>query len=385
MHGNPLLLALGGMTAMAAAMGIGRFVYTPILPIMAIDHALSVGATGWIASANFAGYLAGALLASSGRLAGMPRQWLLSALAVNAIGLAMMALSTSLAAFLVWRFIGGMASAFMLVFASSLVLERLSAAGRPQLSALHFSGVGVGIAISALAVGFAEHAGGTSIEQWGISAVLAGAGLVAVYFLIPNAAKGTAAPSKANGAPPSPNPALNRMIAAYGLFGFGYIITATFLVAIVRADPAMAAVESTIWLVFGLVAAPSVFVWTRLSDRLGVPAAFALAAAVEAVGVAATVLWPTSAGALLGAVLLGGTFMGLTALGLIAARTLTTGNPRSSLGLMTAAFGLGQIVGPVFAGLVHDRTASFTLPSLVAAGALVLSAALALSVRRPHT
>ncbi|MEM1046679.1 MAG: YbfB/YjiJ family MFS transporter [Pseudomonadota bacterium] len=385
MHGNSWLLAFGGMTAMAAAMGIGRFVYTPILPVMAVDHALSVGATGWIASANFAGYLAGALLASSGRLSGQPRQWLLAALAVNAIGLAMMALSTSLAAFLVWRFIGGLASAFMLVFASALVLERLAAAGRSPLSALHFSGVGIGIAISALAVGFTERAGGDSIAQWGISAVLAGAGLAAVYVLVPNASAGSAAPSAGNGASFRPNPALSRMIAAYGLFGFGYIITATFLVAIVRADPAMAAVEPTIWLVFGLVAAPSVLVWTRLSERVGVPAAFALAAAVEAVGVAATVLWPTSSGALLGAVLLGGTFMGLTALGLMAARSLTTGNPRSSLGLMTAAFGFGQIVGPVFAGLVHERTASFTLPSLVAAGTLVLSAALALTVRRAHT
>lgn len=385
MHGNPLLLALGGMTAMAAAMGVGRFVYTPILPVMALDHALSVGATGWIASANFAGYLAGALLASSGRLPGHARQWLLSALAVNAIGLAMMALSTSLAAFVVWRFIGGMASAFMLVFASALVLERLAAAGRPQLSALHFSGVGVGIAISALAVGFVERSGGDSTAQWGASAALAVAGLLAVFLLISKPAAGAAAPSAENGAPSRSNPALNRMIAAYGLFGFGYIITATFLVAIVRADPAMAAVESSIWLVFGLVAAPSVFVWTRLAGALGVPVAFAVAAGVEAVGVAATVLWPTSAGALLGAVLLGGTFMGLTALGLMAARTLATGNPRSSLGLATAAFGLGQIIGPAFAGLLHDRTESFTLPSLVAAGALVLSAALALTVRRPHT
>jgi predicted MFS family arabinose efflux permease len=97
---------------------------------------------------------------------------------------------------------------------------------------------------------------------------------------------------------------------------------------------------------------------------------------VEALGVAASVLWLTPAGVLLAAALLGGTFMGLTALGLIRARRLSQGDPRRTLAVMTAAFGLGQIVGPAFAGVVYDATGSFLLPSLTAVSALMIGALL---------
>lgn len=170
-----------------------------------------------------------------------------------------------------------------------------------------------------------------------------------------------------------------KLVIAYGLFGFGYVITATFLVAIVRAESELAALEGVVWVAFGVVAAPSVALWNRFGQRLGVARAFALACIVEAIGVLASVLWMSKAGAIAGAVLLGGTFMGLTALGLVAARALGGGDGRRNLGLMTAAFGLGQIIGPAFAGYVYDYTGSFVAPSIAAA--VVLCAAALLVVR----
>jgi predicted MFS family arabinose efflux permease len=99
---------------------------------------------------------------------------------------------------------------------------------------------------------------------------------------------------------------------------------------------------------------------------------------VEAVGVLASVAWPSEIGTFLAAILVGGTFMGLTALGLVRARTLATGDPRRVLALMTGAFGLGQIIGPTFAGLVSDQLGSFTVPSVTAVVALLVAAVLAL-------
>lgn len=378
MRERPLSIALGGLCAMAVGMGIGRFVYTPILPIMAEDLALSQGETGLIASANFLGYLVGALLAASRNIPGARRTWLIAALGLNALGLAAMGLSESVLYFLLVRFVGGLASAFILVFASALVLDLLAKAGRGALSSLHFAGVGVGIAVSALAVGLTARLDPGWVVQWQVSAALALVGALVAAALMPRGGAGGPAPSAA--AVRRMAPGLAKLIVAYGLFGFGYIITATFIVAIVRAHAEIAPLEPVIWIAVGLVAAPSVALWSWVGGRIGVLPAFALACLVEALGVVASVLWLTKTGALLGAVLLGGTFMGITALGLVAARGLTQsdngGDARRSLGLMTAAFGLGQIVGPSFAGFVHDMTGSFVLPSLAAAAALLVAAGL---------
>src|SRR5262249_15359687 len=157
------------------------------------------------------------------------------------------------------------------------------------------------------------------------------------------------------------------------------IITATFIVAIVRASPRVGPLEAFVWLLVGLTAAPSVGVWTAVERRIGISRSFALACVLEAIGVAAGGVWVRPAGILLAAALLGATFMGLTAFGLIWGRRLSEGDPRSTLALMTAAFGFGQIVGPALAGTVYDATGSFLAPSLIAAGALLAGAALAIT------
>lgn len=368
---RPLALALGGLVALAAAMGIGRFVYTPILPVMVEALDLTKAQAGFIASANFGGYLGGALLAATSLLPGSRRAWLLGALAVSALSTGAMALVSSMLAFVSLRFIGGVASAFVLVFSSALVLDRLSRAGRASLSAVHFAGVGAGVALSAVLVSGLLAAGSDWRLLWIASGAVSLIALAIVVRLVPDRAE-----------PPSPvavraglaDRALIALVTAYGLFGFGYVITATFLVAIVRAAPEARALEPVVWLLVGVTAAPSVALWTAVGTRIGITRAFALACAIEALGVAASVLWHTTPGAVLAAVLLGGTFMGITALGLVGGRQLARGDPRHTLAMMTAAFGLGQIIGPAFAGVVYDATGSFLLPSLSAVGALFVAA-----------
>lgn len=368
--------ALGGLIALAAAVGIGRFVYTPILPPMIEALGLSQSEAGLIASANFLGYLLGALLTAWRTPPGSRHAWLVVSLAVSAITTGGMSLARSMLAFLLLRFIGGGASAVVLVLASAIVLERLAVARRSKLSSLHFAGVGAGITVSAALVAGLVHAGQDWRDLWLASGAvsLAATAIVAV-LLRGDAASSARTAERSRGAA---NPALLRLIVAYGLFGFGYVITATFLVAIVRGAPSLCAFEPLIWIVFGVAAVPSVMFWTSIADRTGIPKAFALACVVEAVGVLASVAWPTGIGIFLASILVGGTFMGLTALGLVRARVLSEGDPRRVLALMTGAFGLGQIIGPAFAGVVSDRLGSFTAPSVTAMVVLFVAGALAL-------
>ncbi|KAA2234682.1 YbfB/YjiJ family MFS transporter [Salinarimonas soli] len=376
---QPWRLAVGGLLALAVAMGIGRFVYTPILPVMAAGLKLSTAQAGLIASANFLGYLLGALAASTPRLPGSRRSWLVGGLAASALTTGLMGAVSALPAFLVIRFAGGVASAFVMVFASSLVLERLAQAGRPGLGAVHFAGVGAGIAASALIVG--ALAGADWRWLWLASGAVGLAAVPIVARFVPPD-KGSARSAAAT-APLAMGRPLLALIAAYGLFGFGYVVTATFLVAIVRDAPGLRPIEPVIWLAVGLAAAPSVAAWNLAARRVGVVPAFALACLVEALGVALSVLATGAAGALLAAAFLGGTFMAITALGFVGARALSPSDPRQVIALMTAAFGAGQIVGPVLAGIMVDRSGSFTPPTLLAAGALVAAAALSLAARPP--
>ena len=365
---TPVSIALGGLLAMAAGIGIGRFVYTPILPPMVEALGLTQSQAGLIASANFVGYFVGALLAAL-PLPGPRHAWLLGFLAVNALCLGAMGLTVSLPLFLLLRLIAGVASAFILIFASALVLDRLATARRGALSAVHFAGVGSGVTASAALV--------ATLSDWRImwfaSAALALVAGAAVWVMVPADRPVAAAMRPSSRSKPSAR--FLTLAGAYGLFGFGYIITATFIVAMVRGSKEIAALEPYIWVMFGLAAVPSVALWTWLARRRGVLATFALAAIVEAIGVAASALWITEATVILSSVFVGGTFMGLTALGLIAARE-GKGDPRGRIALITAAFSAGQILGPVFAGYVYDLTGSFAGPSWCAAAALVLAAVL---------
>ena len=373
MNKSPLSLAIGGLLAMAAAVGVGRFVYTPILPPMVEALGLTKGQAGIIAAANFMGYFAGALLAAV-RLPGSRRAWLIGALAVNAAALAAMGLVSSMFALSVLRFVAGLVSALGLIFASALVLDRLAAAGRARLSAVHFAGVGTGIALSAVLVALLHD----WRTMWFASGALALAAGIAVIALVPPDHPGSHFTTSSKRAPLPTGFA--PLAIAYGLFGFGYIITATFIVAMVRGTPSIASLEPYIWVMFGLSAAPSVALWTALGAHWGIRRTFAIAAFVEAAGVAVSAQWVTSATVIAASVFVGGTFMGLTALGLIAARE-GGGDPRSRIALVTAVFSAGQILGPVFAGHLYDRTGSLALPSWAAAAALAIAGILMLAAR----
>src|SRR5262245_39177511 len=186
---GPVATALAGLIAIAA--GLGRFVYPPILPPMIEALGLTKSQAGLIASANFAGYLIGALVAATPGLAGSRRLWLLGALAMSGVTTAAMGLTHNLTAFLVFRALGGAASAFVLIFSSAVVLERLAVAGRSGLSALHFAGVGSGIRLSPAARDELLKLEQSWQSLWLASGGLTIAALVAAAMLLPDSSAPT--------------------------------------------------------------------------------------------------------------------------------------------------------------------------------------------------
>ncbi|GEO84032.1 MFS transporter [Ciceribacter naphthalenivorans] len=365
---------------MAAAMGFGRFSFTPILPGMIADLGLSSTEAGVIAAANFTGYLAGAVVGAYGWANGRDRWLGLASLLFTALLMAGMGLTDSVAAFVVLRFLSGIASAFAMIFITSIVLGHAARAGNEAVQSAHFAGVGFGIAASSLMIMLVGLAGFGWRADW-----LAGAGVTFAVFLfvarfLPRA------PVHAADVPHEPpivwSPAVILTMLSYGLFGFGYVVTATFIVTMARMANAGPMVEFLTWFVTGCTAAASLFLWRPVMHRKGLGGAYLAGLLVEAAGVLASVALPSPAAPLVGGALLGATFMIITAYGLRLGRALSPQSPRRALAFMTAAFGIGQIVGPLCAGWLAERTGSFSAPSLVAAAVLLVSAGLILPVQR---
>ncbi|OJF95554.1 MFS transporter [Pararhizobium antarcticum] len=357
-------------------MGFGRFSYTPILPGMMAGLDLSPSDAGVIASANFIGYLAGAVLAGYGWAAGHERRLGLLALAATAVLLLAMGLSSSLMVFSVIRFLAGLASAFAMIFLSGIVLGRGLRAGAVHVQSIHFGGVGIGIAVSSLMVWLLAQANTSGLSSWRADwfagALMAAAGLCVVALLLP---KGDVAQQGRTVEKPLlwTRP-LVVMTLTYGMFGFGYVITATFLVTMARQGAADQTIEFLAWLLTGLSAALSVVLWRLAVPRFGAVGVYLIGLLVEAAGLVATVCLPLPVAPLIGGMLLGLTFIMITAYGLQIGRGLAPDSPRKALAFMTAAFGVGQIIGPLVAGALAERTGSFTIPTLMAALVLLLCA-----------
>ncbi|MCC0005971.1 MAG: YbfB/YjiJ family MFS transporter [Methylobacteriaceae bacterium] len=379
---SPARLAVGGVLAMASAFGIGRFVYTPILPVMIADGALTPASAGVVAAANFLGYLLGALAGASAATQRHPRLFFLSGLLAGGLSLAGMAGPPSIPVFSAMRFVGGFGSAFVIVCLSSMALEPLVRAGRIGLSAAPFAGVGLGIAFSSVLVSALAAAGVGWKTMWIANGLVATGLALVLFFLLPAPPPVHRSAPAAGAGRARISPALAALVLSYGLFGFGYVITATFLVAIVRETASLATLEPYAWAIVGLAGALSIPFWSWVARRTTDVFAYVAGCLVEATGVALSVVSPTPTTIVISGIFLGGTFMAITAIGLGIARRLTRMAPQRAQAIMTSAFGLGQIVGPALAGHMRETSGSFFAPSLSAAAALVVAAALGAFVAR---
>jgi len=370
--GSAIRVASAGLVALAVAMGIGRFAFTPILPMMQADAGLSLSAAGWLAAANYLGYLIGALTAA--RLPVVPA--IRSSLVLIAIVTFGMGLGDHFAVRLVLRLLAGIASAWVLVNVSAWTLEQLLAQQRLALSGVVFAGVGVGITgAGALCMGLmhAEIDSARTWELFGIMSLLLTAGVWQAFS--------TDSPRDVH---MKPVPALTQHIAwspdklllaaCYGAFGFGYIIPATFLPAMARHLVTDPAVFGWAWPVFGTAAALSTFAAARWLHAMDDRRVWAIAHVLMAVGVVLPVVWPGLTAILIAALLVGGTFMVITMSGLREARRVASNRAAGFIGALTAAFAVGQVLGPVVVSAVAGIQHGFAAALIAAAAILVLTA-----------
>lgn len=376
---STVALCIAGALSLAVAMGIGRFAFTPVLPLMIREGQLDVAAGGWIAAANYLGYLTGALTAR--KLPGRATQLALLGLVLTVVLTAAMAWRGAWPAWQwgTWRFLAGMASAWVFVATAVWCLGALGQAGQPQAAGLVYAGVGAGIALAGLHGWAAGGAGVTASALWlqlALLALLLSLPVVCVLRQI-----STPMPAPAPAAPAARGAATGvswGLMFCYGVMGFGYILPATFLPVLARNvvdDPASFGLA---WPVFGGFAAVSTIVagrWLRRRPHIEV---WAVCQALMGVGTLLPSLWAHGLVILLSALLVGGTFMIVTLAGVQVARARTHADPRNAVGRMTAAFAIGQIAGPVTSALLLNvpslRTNGLDIALQVAAASLFATA-----------
>jgi predicted MFS family arabinose efflux permease len=362
---------------LAVGMGVGRFVYTPILPLMEHQAGLSTSMASNLATANYLGYLVGALVGIFVPAIARSRSAARLSLLVVIVTLALMPVSQDATDWLVLRLVAGAASALLFVIATSAMLARLHR-GAQHLVGWGFGGVGVGIALSGVLVLILQSMSTWRAAWWGAAILAAVLGVVA-WTLRPEPA-GERTSLQRHGDVPRTHRWFAALLASYTLEGIGYIIAGTFLVAAISQN-SPGWLGTGAWVVVGVAAAPASAMWAYLANRRPRPTLILIALIVQVVGIALPSLANGIAPALISAVLFGNTFVAISSLALAIGAHLQF--PRS-VAILTTGYSVGQILGPlVVKPLLHSgyHDALLVAAAVVAAGAV---AAAALRIRFPH-
>jgi MFS family permease len=378
---KPWQVLTGGICGLVLTIGLARFAYTPLLPSLQLQTGLTDAAAGGLAAINYAGYMSGALAATwidDVRW----RHWLYSAgLWMALLTVAAMALTTWMPAWALIRYIGGLCGATGMLLGSGLVLGWLMRQGRRPELGLYFIGLGLGIVVSALGAWGLSHLWPTWSDQW-----LAFAALGLVFFV----------PAWKWRPPVPPQVVVSHdavvtglgsprwtwtMLASYFAAGWGFVISATFTVAIVEREPALAGQGPLAWAMVGLAAMPAVFIWDLAARRLGDKRALLLAFGLQTLSVMLPAMSGELWAALAGAVGYGATFIGIVSMTLALVGRRAPNNPGKAMAKLTLSYGAAQMLAPVVAGYMAQTTGTFKGALWLTAG--VMAAGMALLATLP--
>ncbi len=367
---SALWVLIGGMFGMMVAMGIGRFAFTPILPLMQRDLGISNSLAGGLASLNYVGYLAGALVCAV-----CPH--ILRYTSVNVTALVASIATTFLMGFTqspywwgVLRLISGVASAMLFVVIAIEVTETMVRSSHSRWSSALYGGIGLGIALSGVFTQILDRFGGWSVAWLGMGGISMILSLVGI--LVAGKRRGAVSIPSVSSPSTGTLTGISRLATAYFLEGVGYIVSATFLVTMITHTAGLARFAPWSWVVVGLAAAPSTVIWQQIAYRIGVRHALTLAYLLQACGIllSSIATQPFSAG--LAAIIFGGTFLGIVSLAMAEGTRRSGADARRAAAILTVCFGAGQVIGPPLAGLLADQQGGFSLPLILAGSIVVL-------------
>lgn len=365
-----------GILGLLLFLGIARFSYTPLLPLMREQAGLGVAAGGWLAAINYGGYLSGALTAMTISDLGLKDRLYRASMVLAVASTVMMGLADSALMWAISRFVAGLSTAGGMLLGSGLIMNWLMRNRHRSELGIHFSGIGLGIAGVSVVVAILSHWLDWR-SQWFALAALGALVAVPAWRWLP---RPDLTPLAASGAHMQDRPPgrafLLLMMAAYFCAGAGFVVSATFMVAQVNSLPGMAGKGAWVFLVAGMAAAPACIVWDLIARRTGQLQALMLASGLQAFGILLPVMGDGLLAALAGAVLFGGTFAGIVSMVMAMAGRFYPTRPAKLMSKLTAAYGVAQIAAPAITGLLAGQQGSYAAGFFLAAGVMVAGTAL---------
>ena len=376
---NVAILILTGIAALTIAIGIGRFSYTPILPYMISELNLTTTDAGLIASSNYLGYLLGSLIPIFPQFPKNIRSIFIYSIFISIISLFAMGLTNTFEVFILIRFIHGIFSAFVLILGTSLIVSHVQKKGKIFLGTAHFSGVGLGMALSAIVVSYLGFLNFTWDELWFSIGILA----IMLSFQIIKFTPIQKAEVKYNlKSKNKTSLGFSLITISYGLYGFGYVAFGTFISTMSRLTPGLEKTEPYVWFVVGVTGIPSVFFWNWFGSKIGNDIGLFLANLILGLGVLFSVLINNEFGIFISCILFGLSFVPITSMCLLEGQKRFSGSFIVSTAILTFSFSIGQMIGPYLSGLLTDYYGSFFFSMIISGIVLIFGSLLMINPKR---
>jgi predicted MFS family arabinose efflux permease len=349
-----------GICSLIVTVGVARFSYSLLLPIMQDTAGLTESNGGWLATTNFMGYMLGVLLAAS--LHNMNYKFILHRiyLILSIATSAAMVMTTDIIIWAVLRFIAGVCASGGLIIASGLILKWLVKNNHRAELGIHFSGAGLSIIVTSILVEVMLAMSANWQQQWLALAIMAAIIAIPAWLWMPHPSADGQEGITVKDNPPGKAFTLMMMLA-YFCAGYGYVVSSTFIVDIVEGVEGLQGQGGFAFLLVGLAATPAALVWDRIARSVGYLKALLAAYILQAVGIILPAFNDTLPAVVLSALLFGGTFIACVSLVLTMAGKFYPSNPAKFMGTMTLAYGAAQIIAPVSTGYLAESFGNYNI------------------------
>jgi len=365
-----------GILSLILMLGIARFAYTPMLPLMQQQAGLGLSEAGWLAAINYLGYLCGAIIASLISDLILKDKLYRIGLIVAVLTTIGMGITTNIWLWSIFRFFAGLSSAAGLLLGSGLILNWLIRHGFRSELGIHFSGLGLGIAFCAIMVELLNYNFNWS-QQWLLLSLAGALILIPAWIWLPAPDTSAMTQSGEELVDKHPSRAFSQLLmACYFCAGVGYVISATFIVAIVDQLPNLHGKGSWTFMVLGLAAAPACIYWDLIARRFGTINALISAYFLQVIGILLPVIEPSLIMTMIGAILFGATFIGIVSLVLTMAGRFYPTRPAKMMGKMTITYGIAQIIAPYITGVLAESSGSYSDGLYMAAAVMLVGTVL---------